>query len=134
MTKRNKTTFFGELAFNLVVLRDTSFYVAVSVLPISLIWLKVRYVTWYVASGYLYGLMVSSIMKLCEGSRRRETHVGVLVQMLKILLLLSSFVMILLNGQNHAIRVNTVGIIFFTVLFLCLYHETYVENIAKRKN
>jgi uncharacterized membrane protein len=130
---KSKTTFFGELGFNLAVLRDTMFYVAVSVFPISLIWLKARHVTWYVVSGYLYGLMVSSVMKLCERSRRRETNVGVLVQMLKILVLLSSFVMILLNGQNHVVRIDTAGIAFFTVLFLCLYHETYVEHSAKRK-
>ena len=114
--------------YNFVVLRDTLFFIAVAMLPLSLVWFKVGQVTWYVASGYLYGLMMSSIMKLVDKTRRRETHIGVFVQMIKILILLASFTMILLSGPRYVVRFDDMTIAFCAIVFLCLYYERYIGN------
>ncbi|MDR2096322.1 MAG: hypothetical protein LBP76_12530, partial [Treponema sp.] len=94
MVKRRN--FKAVLAFNALCLRDTLFYVVVSVFPVTLFLFKERYITWYVVSGYLYGLVVSSIVGLIKNPRR-DSFVGVSIKMIRIILVLSSFVMILLN-------------------------------------
>jgi hypothetical protein len=118
------------LKFNALCLRDTLFYVVVSVFPITLIVFKERYVTWYVISGYLYGLVVSSIVGLIKNPRR-ENFLGVSIKMVKIILVLTSFVMILLNKDTHRVSLDPVSVTFFSLLFVCIYYEVYQEN--KRK-
>ncbi|MDR1374915.1 MAG: hypothetical protein LBJ24_08075 [Treponema sp.] len=120
----------GIITFNALCLRDMLFYVAVSVFPVTLILFKERYITWYVISGYLYGLVVSSIVGLIKNSRR-ESFIGVSIKMVKIILVLSSFVMILLNRSTYRVKLDAVSVTFFALLFVCVYYEVYQDN--KRK-
>jgi hypothetical protein len=125
-----KRGFVDIVTFNALCLRDTLFYVAVSVFPVTLIVFKERYITWYVISGYLYGLVVSSIVGLIKNSRR-ESFAGVSIKMIKIILVLSSFVMILLNQSTYRVKLDLISIIFFSLLFVCVYYEVYQENRRK---
>jgi hypothetical protein len=125
-----KKRFMDIAKFNALCLRDTLFYVVVSVFPITLIVFKERYITWYVISGYLYGLVVSSIVSLIKNSRR-ESFIGVSVKMVKIVLVLSSFVMILLNRSTYRVKLDVISVTFFALLFVCVYYEVYHDN--KRK-
>ena len=112
--------------------RDMLFYIAVSLLPLSVIWYMMERITWYVASGYLYSLMVPSVIKLIRKYRRKETGTGTLIQMIKIILLLSTFVMMLMSGPRYVIELNSITCIFLFLLITCLYYETYIENKAKK--
>jgi hypothetical protein len=128
MPKRK--SFANNLKFNALCLRDTLFYVAVSVFPITLIIFKERYITWYVISGYLYGLVVSSIVGLIKNPRR-ESFIGVSIKMVKIILVLSSFVMILLNKSTYRVKLDLISVSFFALLFVCVYYEVYQDNRKK---
>jgi hypothetical protein len=118
------------IAFNALCLRDTLFYVAVSVFPITLFLFKERYVTWYVISGYLYGLVATSIVGLIQNPRR-DSFIGVSIKMIRIILVLSSFVMILLNKSTYRVKLDLISITFFAVLFVCVYHEVYQSKLRK---
>jgi hypothetical protein len=125
-----KKRFTDIITFNALCLRDTLFYVVVSVFPITLIIFKERYITWYVISGYLYGLVVSSIVGLIKNSRR-ESFAGVSIKMIKIVLVLSSFVMVLMNSSTYRVSLNPISITFFALLFVCVYYEVYQDNKKK---
>ena len=129
---RFRSKYKAIILFHLVCFRDMLFYIAVSLLPLSVIWFMMDHITWYVASGYLYSLMVPSVIKLIRRYRRRETGTGTLIQMIKIILLLSTFVMMLMSGPRYVIELNTMTCIFLFLLITCLYYETYVENKAKK--
>jgi hypothetical protein len=125
-----KRNYKAIIAFHALCLRDTLFYVLVSVFPITLFLFKEQYVTWYVISGYLYGLVAPSIVDLIQHPHR-DSFVGVSLKMIRIILVLSSFVMILLNKSTYRVKFDLISVSFFTVLFVCVYHEVY-HNKRKR--
>jgi hypothetical protein len=128
MTKKRNLK--DAVAFNALCLRDTLFYVVVSVFPITLFLFKERHITWYVISGYLYGLVASSIVGLIKNPRR-DSFVGVSIKMIRIILVLSSFVMVLLNSSAYRVKLDLVSITFFAALFVCVYHEVYLDRKKK---
>ncbi|MDR1970794.1 MAG: hypothetical protein LBQ46_02620 [Treponema sp.] len=130
MVRVRRRRFKDSVIFNAICLRDTLFYVVISVFPVTLFLFKERYITWYVISGYLYGLVVSTIVGLIKNPRR-ESFLGVSIKMIKIVLLLSSFVMILLNKSTYRVRLDPISIAFFVVLFICVYYEVYQDNRRK---
>jgi hypothetical protein len=130
MVRVRRRSFKDSVIFNAICLRDTLFYVVISVFPVTLFLFKERYITWYVISGYLYGLVVSTIVGLIKNPRR-ENFLGVSIKMIKIVLLLSSFVMILLNKSTYRVKLDPISIVFFVVLFICVYYEIYQDNRRK---
>jgi hypothetical protein len=128
-----KRRFTDIIVFNALCLRDTLFYVVISVFPVTLIVFKERYITWYVVSGYLYGLVVSSIVNLIKNPRR-ENFLGVSIKMVKIILVFASFVMILLNTSTYRVKLDLVSITFFSLLFVCVYYEVYQENKVRLRS
>jgi hypothetical protein len=83
-----------------------------------------------VISGYLYGLVAATIVGLIKNPRR-DSFVGVSIKMIKIVLLLASFVMILLNKSTYRVKLDPISITFFAVLFICVYYEVYQDNRKK---
>ena len=114
---------------HLIALRDTLFFVVISVFPVALILLKDQQITWYIASGYVYGLVSGSVVALA--SRNHRTDMNLTVQMIKLLIALSTFAMILLNKNTDILRLNTPTMALFGILFVCLYYETYRSLSSK---
>ncbi|MDR3324840.1 MAG: hypothetical protein LBS82_02465 [Spirochaetaceae bacterium] len=131
MRKKPVPKFISRLLFWLVCLRDTVFYIAISVFPMAFILMKVKSLTWYELSGYIYGLVAPALIVLIKG--RRSSGVGTLVNMIKILLLLSTFVMILLNGKGDKVFLNEISIAFFAAVFVCVYYEVHSEKTRENK-
>jgi len=127
-----KTSFTETCKFHLLCLRDTIFFVIITMFPIALILFKDHYLTWYVLSGYIYSLVSSSIFELL--SNKRKTGAGVMVHMVKIIFLLSTFIMILLNKNTNRVIIDARSIVFFALLSACLYYETYRAKTAAAKN
>ena len=125
-----KASFKETCKFHLLCLRDTAFFVIISMFPIALILFKDHYLTWYVLSGYVYSLVSSSIFDLL--SNKRKTGAGVMVHMVKIIFLLSTFIMILLNRNMNRVIIDTKSIVFFALLAACLYYETYRAKLATK--
>jgi 4-hydroxybenzoate polyprenyltransferase len=53
------------------------------------------------------------------------------IKMVKIILVLSSFVMILLNKSTYRVKLDLISILFFALLFVCVYYEVYQDNRRK---
>lgn len=130
---RPKFGLLKRLGFGVSVFRDTTFYVIIAMFPLSIIWLKESQVTWYVLSGYIYGLMISAIMRLVYGGSSNSAPGDITIQMIKIIILLSSFVMILFSENDSVVRVNEPGIAIMLVLFICLYHEMWTAKRGQDK-
>jgi len=113
---------------HLLALRDTLFFIVISLFPLSLIFLKNQPITWYIASGYIYGLVSASLIALV--SRHRRTDMNLTIQMVKLVIVLSTFAMILMNKSTDVVKLDTPTFMLFGILFLCLYYETYRNKIA----
>lgn len=125
MAKR-QSKFKKHFNFNMLNLRDTIFAAVISVFPVTLILFKEHYITWYVLSGYVYGLVSSSMFVLMD--RRRRTTVNISIEMVKMVILMSTFAMLLMNDSTSRVELNTPTILFFFVLFICIYYEIYKKN------
>jgi hypothetical protein len=85
--------------------------------------------TWYELSGYLYGLVVPAVITLFRNMRL--TNVGITVRMLKIILVLSTFVMILFNKKNNLVHSDIISWAIFAAVFICVYYDVYRDRKSR---
>jgi hypothetical protein len=86
-------------------------------------------ITWYELSGYLYGLVVPAVISLFKNTRL--THGGITVRMLKILLFLSTFVMIIFNKKNNLVHSDIISWAIFAAVFISVYYDIYKDRKSR---
>jgi hypothetical protein len=109
--------------------RDTLFFIVVSVFPMAFILVKSQGLTWYELSGYLYGLVVPAVISLFRNTRL--THAGITIKMVKIILFLLTFVMIIFNKKNNLVHSNVISWAIFAAVCVCVYYDIYKDRKSR---
>jgi hypothetical protein len=125
-----KKALSSKLGFWLLCVRDTLFFIVVSVFPLAFILVTSKGLTWYELSGYLYGLVVPAIISILKNIRL--STVGITIKMLKIILFLSTFVMILFNKKSDLVHSNIFSWVLFVAVFVCVYYDIYKERKSRQ--
>jgi hypothetical protein len=126
MSKKGLLSTFG---FWFLCVRDTVFFIVVSVFPMAFILVTSKGITWYELSGYLYGLVVPAVISLFRPTRL--THLGVTIRMLKIILFLLTFVMIIFNKKNNLVHSDIISWTILGAVFLCVYYDIYTSRKSR---
>jgi len=119
----------SKLGFWLLCVRDTLFFIVVSVFPMAFILVTSKGLTWYELSGYLYGLVVPAVISIFRNMRL--THAGITIRMLKIILFLSTFVMILFNKKYNLVHNDILSWAIFAAVFVCVYYDIYKDRKSR---
>ncbi|MDR3301513.1 MAG: hypothetical protein LBT01_03170 [Spirochaetaceae bacterium] len=125
MAKKNH--FASTLGFWMLCLRDTLFFIVVSVFPMAFILMASNWkgISWNELSGYLYGLVVPAVLTLFKNTRL--TNLGLTIRMLKIVLFLMTFVMILFE-KNNLVKTDAISFSILGAVFICMYYDIYTER------
>jgi hypothetical protein len=127
--KMSRKALSSKVGFWLLCVRDTLFFIVVSVFPMALILVTSNGLNWYELYGYLYGLVVPAIISIIKNIRL--SNVGITIKMLKIVLFLSTFVMIIFNKKSNLVHSNVFSWVLFVAVFVCVYYDIYKERKAR---
>jgi hypothetical protein len=95
----------------------------------ALILVASKGLTWYELSGYLYGLVVPAIIMIFRNTRL--TTAGITIRMLKIVLFLSTFIMILFNKKTNLVHNDIISWAIFAAVFICVYYDVYKDRKSR---